>query len=83
MHYRCRRRIRRQEKRRTSYIGGIEIDVFVTLDKGIEYQQNLGNRSIAVIVIQSRSSRLSDLQRHADACLRAMRDIEKGELVRV
>jgi predicted nuclease of predicted toxin-antitoxin system len=36
-------------------------DALVTLDKNLPYQQNLGKRNFAVIVIHAKSSRLSDL----------------------
>jgi len=36
-------------------------EVFVTLDRGIEYQQNLQGRIIAVVLIRANSSRLVDL----------------------
>src|ERR1017187_2166441 len=38
--------------------------VFLTVDRGIEYEQNLQHRKIAVVVIQAKSSRLDDLLRH-------------------
>jgi predicted nuclease of predicted toxin-antitoxin system len=31
-----------------------KFDVFVTLDKGLEFQQNLGGRTIAVVLIRSK-----------------------------
>ncbi len=59
------------------------LDAFVTLDKGIESQQNISSRQIAVILIRSRSSRLSDLQKHAATCLEALRHIKPGDLVQI
>jgi predicted nuclease of predicted toxin-antitoxin system len=38
-----------------------EFDVFLTLDQGIEYQQNLIDRKIAIVVFRAKSSRLKDL----------------------
>ena len=43
--------------------------VFLTLDKGIAYQQNLAGRAIAIIVIRAKSNRLEDLLPHVDACI--------------
>ena len=43
--------------------------VFLTLDKGIAYQQNLAGRSIAIIVIRAKSNRLEDLLPHVAACI--------------
>jgi predicted nuclease of predicted toxin-antitoxin system len=36
-------------------------EVFVTIDRGIEYEQNLVRRDIAVIMVRAKSSRLADL----------------------
>ena|ERR1035438_4469293 len=44
-------------------------DVFLTLDKGLQYQQNLAHRNIAIIIIRAASNRISDLLPHAGACL--------------
>ncbi len=35
--------------------------VFVSLDQGIEFQQNLTGRNIAVILLRAKSNRLADL----------------------
>jgi predicted nuclease of predicted toxin-antitoxin system len=58
-------------------------DVFVTVDQGLEYQQNLTGMKIAVIVIRSRSNRFADLQPHAAACIQALKSIKSGQLVRI
>ena len=44
-------------------------EVFLTLDKGLRYQQNLAQRNIAIIIIRATSNRISDLLPHAEACL--------------
>src|SRR6266852_1469485 len=38
-----------------------KFDVFLTVDQGIEYQQNLRDRTIAVVVFRAKSNRLKDL----------------------
>lgn len=58
-------------------------EVFVTLDKGLQYQQNLAQRNIAIIVIRARSNRIGDLLPHAEACLEQIRSIRSGEVVLV
>lgn len=57
--------------------------VFITLDKGLPYQQNLAATTIAVLIIRARSSRLADILPHVPACLAALRVIKPGEMVRV
>jgi hypothetical protein len=58
-------------------------NVFMTMDKGLQYQQNLTDRRISVIVIRSRSNRLHDLLPFAEACCAAITSAQPGEVVRV
>ncbi len=58
-------------------------EVFLTLDSGIQYQQNMSGRVIAVVIIRAWSNRLADLKPHVDACRRAIESINSGEVVRV
>lgn len=57
--------------------------VFLTLDRGIEYQQNLHSGTIAVVIIRTKSSRLSELLSHVPDLLRRLESIEPGQLVRM
>jgi hypothetical protein len=57
--------------------------VFITLDQGIEYEQNLSGRRIAIILIRAKSSRLEDLVTHATKVLAAIDSIDPGQVVRV
>jgi predicted nuclease of predicted toxin-antitoxin system len=56
-------------------------EVFLTLDRGLEYEQNLQGRIIAIILIRAKSSRLVDLLPHSPEILRVLRSIKPGELV--
>jgi len=47
-------------------------EVFLTIDKGFEYEHNLAGRSIAVIIVRAKSNRINDLLPHAAACLAAI-----------
>ena len=58
-------------------------EVFLTMDKGAEYAQNLTGRKIAVIIFRSRSNRLVDLMPLVPSCIANMRAIEPGRLVRI
>jgi len=40
----------------------LEFDVLVTVDQGIEYEQNLANRKMAVLVLAARSNQIEDLE---------------------
>lgn len=39
-----------------------DFDVFLTVDAGIEYQQNLGSVALGVIALRARSNRIEDLR---------------------
>jgi len=56
-------------------------DVFVTLDKGIPFQQNVAVHDIAVLLIRSASSRVEDILPYIPACLVALSSIKAGQLV--
>jgi predicted nuclease of predicted toxin-antitoxin system len=58
-------------------------DVLVTLDKGIEFQQNLAALPMSVLVIKARSNRIEDLERLAKSVLEAIESIQPRTLVHV
>jgi predicted nuclease of predicted toxin-antitoxin system len=58
-------------------------DLFLTMDKGLQYQQNLAGRSIAILIFRARSNRLEDLLPHLEACRSIMSSIRPGEVKRV
>jgi hypothetical protein len=58
-------------------------EVFLTIDRGMEYQQNLTQRGIAVLLISAKSSRLADLLPQTPAILRLLPLIQRGQLVKV
>jgi predicted nuclease of predicted toxin-antitoxin system len=58
-------------------------DVFLTADQGIEYQQNLTGRNIAIIILRAKSNRLGDLLSHVPACLAHIESIRPGQVMRI
>lgn len=58
-------------------------DVFLTLDKGIQYQQNLLGRKIAVLIVEAGSNRIEDLVERSPACLAALASIQLGQVIRL
>jgi predicted nuclease of predicted toxin-antitoxin system len=58
-------------------------DVFLTVDKGFEFQQNLKNRPIAVLIMRGISAQIEDLLDLVPQCLSALATIKPGEIVRV
>jgi hypothetical protein len=57
--------------------------VFLTVDRGIEFEQNLRHLTIGVLVILAPSSRLDDLMPHAPEILEVLSSIQRGQLVKV
>ena len=60
-----------------------KFDVFLTVDQDIEYQQNLADRKLAIIVFRTKSNRLTDLLILLGNCLARIQSIEPGQLVRI
>jgi hypothetical protein len=58
-------------------------DVFLTTDQGIEYQQNVTGRNIAIIIFRTKSNRLRDLLPHVPACLAHIGSIQSGQIARI
>ena len=55
-------------------------EIFVTMDKGLEYEQNLAGRSIAILILRAKSNRLADLLPLAPDILRTIKLARKGEI---
>jgi predicted nuclease of predicted toxin-antitoxin system len=60
-----------------------KFDVFLTVDQGIEYQQNLTGRNIAIIIFRTKSNHLKNLLPHVRACLAYIESIQPGQIVRI
>jgi hypothetical protein len=60
-----------------------KFEVFLTVDQGIEYQQNLTTRKIAILIFRAKSNRLKDLLPLAPACLARIESIQPGQIVRI
>src|SRR5258708_5805871 len=60
-----------------------KFDVFLTVDQGIEYQQNLTGRNIAIIIFRAKSNRLKDLLPRVPACRAYIESIQPGQIVRI
>jgi predicted nuclease of predicted toxin-antitoxin system len=58
-------------------------DVLLTVDRGFEYQQNLTDRRIAVIVFCGESVLFEDLLPLMVTCLNHLNSIQPGQVVRI
>jgi hypothetical protein len=55
-------------------------DVLLKVDKSIPFQQLLADRPVAVVVLRAKSNRVCHLARLVPALLKALEDIENGEV---
>jgi len=58
-------------------------EVFITIDKGIRYQQNLRSTVLSFVVLRARSNRLEDLLPLVPEILAALRTIKPGDIVQL
>lgn len=58
-------------------------DVFITLDRNLEYQQNVKSLSFGVVVLVARSSRVSDLSPLVPGLLQAIGNAIAGNVQKV
>src|SRR5712664_1432147 len=57
-----------------------KFDVFLTMDQGIEHQQNLAGRNIAIVIFCTKSNRLKDLLPYVPVCLAQIESIQSGQI---
>jgi predicted nuclease of predicted toxin-antitoxin system len=60
-----------------------KFNILLTVDQGIEFQQNLTGRNIAIIIFRTESNRLRDLLPHLPACLLVIESIQPCQIVRI
>lgn len=58
-------------------------DAFLTIDQGLQAQQNLRGRKIAVVVLEAPSNQIEDLAPLMPDALSALARIQAGQLVRI
>lgn len=59
------------------------IDIFVTMDGNIEYQQQFQNRVFATLIIRSVSNRFSDLLHLQDELLKVLENTSSGQIFHI
>jgi hypothetical protein len=57
-----------------------EFDVLVTIDQGIQHQQNLVGRQIAILILVAQSNQIEDLVPLVPAALAALASIGPGRV---
>ena len=58
-------------------------DVLLTMDRNLEFQQNLAGTEIAIVLLIARSNRMNDLRPLIPAILLALGTLKPGELRRI
>ncbi len=58
-----------------------EFDVLATVDRGMEFQQNIGERQLAIIAFAALSNRVEDLRPLMPRALEALRSIKPGQFI--
>jgi len=60
-----------------------EFDVFITGDQNLEYQQNLAQVSVAIVVLAAQNNRIETLRPMVPNVLSVLASIQPGQLIRV
>lgn len=60
-----------------------EFDVLVTMDQNLQYQQNVSDRTLAVVVINARSNRPSDVEPAMEQVIEALQRAAPGTVIEV
>ncbi|HEV2194245.1 MAG TPA: hypothetical protein VGR55_01595 [Candidatus Acidoferrum sp.] len=58
-------------------------NVLLTVDQGLQYEQDLGGRKIAIVIFCTKSIGLKNLLPHVPACLAGLERIRPGQVLRV
>jgi hypothetical protein len=60
-----------------------EFDAFITMDRGIEYQQNWQARNLIVIVVSAKTNRYADVKPFISLVEQALSAAQPGQLIHV
>ncbi|HWB48692.1 MAG TPA: DUF5615 family PIN-like protein [Stellaceae bacterium] len=65
------------------HAAAVGFEVFVTADRNLTYQQNLGGSPLRIVVLGARSNKFADLLPLVPAVLLAIEEARPGEIRRV
>jgi hypothetical protein len=60
-----------------------EFDVLLTMDQGIEHQQNFSKLEIAILALSAKSNQIEDLSPILSAALATLKDIRPGQFIKI
>jgi hypothetical protein len=58
-------------------------EAFLTIDHGIEFEQNISERRLTILLIRPKSSRLEDVVPYVPGIVQALKSIQMGQLIRI
>ncbi|MDQ3703864.1 MAG: DUF5615 family PIN-like protein [Chloroflexota bacterium] len=58
-------------------------DVFMTVDRGMPYQQNIGRRNIALVLFRAKSNSIQSLRPLVPYLESALLQVKAGEVIRI
>jgi predicted nuclease of predicted toxin-antitoxin system len=61
----------------------LNIDVFITIDGNIEYQQQFANRTFGTIIIRAVSNRFADLEHLKKELQQAVNRVKSGSIIHI
>lgn len=64
-------------------LASTDFDVFLTADRGIEFQQNLATLPVSILVVIARTNRLADIAPLVPAILRTLESIQPRTIGRI
>lgn len=64
-------------------LANAEFDVFITMDKGIEYQQNIDGFKLSIIIIHAHSNRRQDVALAMPNINEILNTVQKGVIIHV
>ena len=64
-------------------LAATDFDVFLTVDQGIPYQQNLPGLDLALVIVRAPSNDINDLRPKMPEVLHVLETIQPGQVVHV
>jgi hypothetical protein len=64
-------------------LAAAEFDVFVTVDRNLQFQQHLPKYDIAVVLLSAKTNRLADLAALVPALLSALPSVARGNVTTI
>jgi hypothetical protein len=60
-----------------------DFDALITTDRGLEYEQDVGNLPIAIVVLNIQSNTIESIRTHCHLLLAALKRLRPRELIKI